>query len=149
MSILHTSPVSLELGAGEDDNHRGDQQQSKADPAPGISGPVRNSRASDIPEGVEQAGDIKAAPRAFMQPRIKNGKDNGLEQVLDQKEIDLAIFPIYVFSVDEGKTLIENMAHARYVSPMHYAYQYPPASVEKNFSNAVVFKDTLEKWVVS
>jgi len=67
---------------------------------------------------------------------------------LDQKEIDLAIFGIYIFSVDEGVTLIENGIQARYVSPMHYPYQYPPTSVEENFSNAVVFKDTLESWVV-
>ena len=67
---------------------------------------------------------------------------------LHQKEIDLAIFPIYIFSVDEGVTLIENGIQARYVSPMHYPYQYPPTSVEENFSNAVVFKDTLESWVV-
>jgi L-ascorbate metabolism protein UlaG (beta-lactamase superfamily) len=67
---------------------------------------------------------------------------------LHQKEIDLAIFPIYVFSVAEGVTLIENGIQARYVSPMHYPYQYPPTSVEGDFSNAVVFKDTLENWVV-
>jgi L-ascorbate metabolism protein UlaG (beta-lactamase superfamily) len=67
---------------------------------------------------------------------------------LHQKEIDLAIINIYIFSVDEGVTLIENGIQARYVSPMHYPYQYPPTSVEENFSNAIVFKDTLESWVV-
>jgi L-ascorbate metabolism protein UlaG (beta-lactamase superfamily) len=67
---------------------------------------------------------------------------------LHQKEIDLAILNIYMFSVDEGVTLIENGIQARYVSPMHYPYQYPPTSVEGHFSNAVVFKDTLENWVV-
>ena len=67
---------------------------------------------------------------------------------LHQKEIDLAILNIYTFSVDEGVTLIENGIQARYVSPMHYPYQYPPTSVEENFPNAVVFRDTLESWVV-
>jgi L-ascorbate metabolism protein UlaG (beta-lactamase superfamily) len=67
---------------------------------------------------------------------------------LPEKEIDLAILPISVFSLDEGVTLIEDGIKARYVSPMHYPYQYPPTSVEENFSNAVVFKDTLENWVV-
>jgi L-ascorbate metabolism protein UlaG (beta-lactamase superfamily) len=67
---------------------------------------------------------------------------------LHQKEIDLAILNIYTFSVDEGVSLIEDGIQARYVSPMHYPYQYPPAGIEVNFSNAVVFKDTLESWVV-
>jgi L-ascorbate metabolism protein UlaG (beta-lactamase superfamily) len=67
---------------------------------------------------------------------------------LPEKEIDLAMLPIFVFSVDEGVTLIEDGIQARYVSPMHYFYQYPPTYVEDNFSNAVVFKDTLENWVV-
>ncbi len=67
---------------------------------------------------------------------------------LHQKEIDLAILNIYTFSVDEGVSLIEDGIQARYVSPMHYPYQYPPAGIEENFSNAVVFKDTLESWIV-
>ncbi len=67
---------------------------------------------------------------------------------LHQKEIDLAILNIYTFSADEGQTLIENGIQARYVSPMHYPYQYPPTGIEEEFSNAVVFKDTLESWVV-
>jgi hypothetical protein len=67
---------------------------------------------------------------------------------LPQKEIDLAILPIHIFLVDEDVILIEEGIQARYVSPMHYPYQYPPTSVEENFSNVVVFKDTLENWVV-
>ncbi len=67
---------------------------------------------------------------------------------LHQRVIDLAILPITVFSVDEGVTLIEDGFQASYVSPMHYFYKYPPLGVEENFSNAVVFKDTLASWVV-
>jgi L-ascorbate metabolism protein UlaG (beta-lactamase superfamily) len=67
---------------------------------------------------------------------------------LPQKEIDLAFLTSYIFYVDEYVTLIENGIQARYVSPMHYPYQYPPTSIEENFPNAVVFKDTLENWVV-
>ncbi len=67
---------------------------------------------------------------------------------LHQTEIDLAFLPIYVFSVEEGVTLIENGIQARYVSPMDYPYQYPPSGVEEDFPNAVVFKHTLEDWVV-
>jgi L-ascorbate metabolism protein UlaG (beta-lactamase superfamily) len=67
---------------------------------------------------------------------------------LNQKEIDLAILPINIFVLDEGITLIENGIQARYVSPMHYSYQYPPTWVEENLQNAVVFKDTFENWVV-
>ncbi len=67
---------------------------------------------------------------------------------LHQKEIDLAILPVHILSIDEGVTLIENGIQARYVAPMHYFYQYPPTRVEEDFSNAVVFKDTLENWVV-
>ena len=67
---------------------------------------------------------------------------------LPQKEIDLAFLPSYIFSVDEYVTLIEDGIQARYVSPMHYPYQYPPTEIEDNFSNAVVFKDILENWVV-
>jgi len=67
---------------------------------------------------------------------------------LPQKEIDLALLPIQIFSIDEGTILIEEGIQARYVSPMHYPYQYPPTGIEENFSNAVVFKDSLENWVV-
>lgn len=67
---------------------------------------------------------------------------------LPAKGIDLAMLPINVFALDEGIAMIENGIKARYVSPMHYPYQYPPTSVEDKFSNAVVFKDLLESWVV-
>ena len=67
---------------------------------------------------------------------------------LDQKGIDLALLPINIFVVDEGVTLIENGIHARYVSPVHYSYQYPPIYIEEELSNAVIFKDTLENWIV-
>ena len=67
---------------------------------------------------------------------------------LPQKDIDLAILPIFTFAVDDYVPLIEDGIQARYVSPMHYRYEYPPTGVEENFSNAVVFKDTLESWVV-
>ena len=67
---------------------------------------------------------------------------------LPQKGIDLAFLQSYMFSVDEYVTLIENGIQARYVSPMHYPYPYPPTGIEENFSNAVVFKDILENWVV-
>jgi len=67
---------------------------------------------------------------------------------LPQKEIDLAFLPSYIFFVDEYVILIEDGIQARYVSPMHYPYQFPPTGIEENFSNAVVFKDILENWVV-
>ena len=67
---------------------------------------------------------------------------------LDQKEIDLAILPINIFVLDESVTLIENGIQARYLAPMHYSYQYPPTWVEEKLSNAIVFKDTLENWIV-
>ena len=67
---------------------------------------------------------------------------------LPQKEIDLAFLPIQIFLIDEDVILIEEGVQARYVSPMHYHYLFPPTSVEENFSNVVVFKDTLENWVV-
>jgi L-ascorbate metabolism protein UlaG (beta-lactamase superfamily) len=64
------------------------------------------------------------------------------------REIDLAILPVHLFSMDEGIPLIEDGIQARYLSPMHYPYRYPPAKIEENFPNAVVFKDTLEDWVI-
>jgi L-ascorbate metabolism protein UlaG (beta-lactamase superfamily) len=67
---------------------------------------------------------------------------------LPQKGIDLALLPSYIFYVDEFVTLIEAGIQARYVSPMHYLYQYPPTGIEENISNAVVFKGLLESWVV-
>jgi len=67
---------------------------------------------------------------------------------LHQKEIDLAFLPSYLFFDDEYVTLIEDGIQTRYVSPMHYPYQYPPTRIETIVSNAVVFKDTLESWVV-
>ncbi len=67
---------------------------------------------------------------------------------LPQKEIDLAFLPSYIFSVDEYVNLIVDGIHARYVSPMHYPYRYPPTGIEGNISNAVVFKNILENWVV-
>jgi L-ascorbate metabolism protein UlaG (beta-lactamase superfamily) len=67
---------------------------------------------------------------------------------LHQKEIDLAFVPSYLFFDDEYLTLIEDGIQTRYFSPMHYHYQYPPSGIEAIVSNAVVFKDTLESWVV-
>jgi L-ascorbate metabolism protein UlaG (beta-lactamase superfamily) len=67
---------------------------------------------------------------------------------LHQWEIDLAILPAHIFSLEEGVNLIENGFQARFISPMHYAYQYPPTSLEDNFPTIIVFKDTLEEWVV-
>jgi L-ascorbate metabolism protein UlaG (beta-lactamase superfamily) len=67
---------------------------------------------------------------------------------LPQKEIDLAFLPSYILSVLEYVPLIVDGIQARYVTPIHYPYQYPPSGIEENFSNAVVFKDTLENWVV-
>ena len=67
---------------------------------------------------------------------------------LPQKEIDLAILPSHILLLDEYISLIEEGIQARYVSPMHYPYRHPPTGIEENFSNAVVFKDTLENWVV-
>ena len=67
---------------------------------------------------------------------------------LPQKEIDLAILPSHIFLIDEYIPLIEEGIQARYVSPMHYPYRHPPTGIEENFPNAVVFKDTLENWVV-
>jgi len=67
---------------------------------------------------------------------------------LPQKGIDLAFLPIQIFLLDEDVILIEEGIQARYVSPMHYSYRYPPTEIEENFSNAVVFKDILENWVV-
>ena len=67
---------------------------------------------------------------------------------LPQKEIDLAFFTSYIFFVDEYVTLVEDGIRARYVSPMHYSYRYPPTGIEENFSNSIVFKDILESWIV-
>ena len=67
---------------------------------------------------------------------------------LPQKAIDLALLPVHIFLVEEGVILIEAGIRARYVTPMHYFHQYPPTNVEEKFSNAVVFKDTMETWVV-
>ena len=70
------------------------------------------------------------------------------EYGLPHKGIDLALLPSHIFLMDEYLPLIEEGIRARFVSPMHYPYRFPPAGIEESFSNAVVFKDTLEEWVV-
>ena len=67
---------------------------------------------------------------------------------LPRKEIDIAFLPSYVFSVEEYFPLIVDGIHAQYLTPIHYPYQYPPTGIEETFSNAIVFGDTLENWVV-
>jgi len=67
---------------------------------------------------------------------------------LHQKEIDLAFLPSYLFFIDEALPLIQDGIQARYVSPMHYHYRHPPMRIDEIVSNAVVFKDILENWVV-
>jgi L-ascorbate metabolism protein UlaG (beta-lactamase superfamily) len=75
---------------------------------------------------------------------LEDFQEYGLHQI----EIDLAILPAHIYSLEEGVTLIENGIQARYLSPMHYSYLYPPTSLEEDFSNIVVFTDVLEEWVV-
>ena len=65
-----------------------------------------------------------------------------------KSKIEIGYKPNATDSMGEGINLIEDGIQARYVSPMHYPYRYPPASVEESFPNAVGFKDTLEGWVV-
>ena len=77
-----------------------------------------------------------------------DGLANFNKYQLSQKEIDIALLPSYYFYDDEFVDLIVEAIKARYVSPMHYSYQYPPNDIENNFSNAVVFKDTLTNWVI-
>jgi len=67
---------------------------------------------------------------------------------LPQMGIDLAFLPSYIFTFDQYKPLVLDGIRARYVSPMHYPYKYPPTGIEDNYSNAVVFRDTLDNWVV-
>jgi len=67
---------------------------------------------------------------------------------LPQKGIDLAFLPSYIFTFDQYNPLVLDGIRARYVSPMHYPYKYPPTGIEDNYSNAVVFIDTLNNWVV-
>lgn len=67
---------------------------------------------------------------------------------LPQKEIDLVLIPSFILLNDEYTALIEDGIQARYVSPMHYSYRYPPTEIEELYSNAIVFKDILDNWVV-
>lgn len=67
---------------------------------------------------------------------------------LHQREIDLAFLPSYLFFIEESLTIIEDGIQARYLSPMHYPYKFPPSGIDEIVSNAVVFKDMLENWVV-
>ena len=59
---------------------------------------------------------------------------------LPQKEIDLAFLPSYIFYVDEYATLVEDGIQARYVSPMHYPYRFPPTGIEGNFCECCGFQ---------
>jgi L-ascorbate metabolism protein UlaG (beta-lactamase superfamily) len=67
---------------------------------------------------------------------------------LPQKDIDLAMLTSFIFLLEEDRPLIEEGIQARFVSPMHYPYQYPPQGIEEDYPNAVVFRDLLESWVV-
>jgi L-ascorbate metabolism protein UlaG (beta-lactamase superfamily) len=67
---------------------------------------------------------------------------------LHQTEIDLAFLPVHIYSLEEGAHLIENGLQARYLSPMHYSYLYPPTSLEEDFPTIVVLRAVMEEWVV-
>jgi L-ascorbate metabolism protein UlaG (beta-lactamase superfamily) len=67
---------------------------------------------------------------------------------LPEKKIDIAFLPSHIFSLEDYIPLINEGINARYLVPMHYHYQFPPAGIEEIYPNAVVFKNTLENWVM-
>ena len=67
---------------------------------------------------------------------------------LPQMGIDVAFLPSYVFLYEENRPLITEGIQAHYLVPMHFPLQNPPSEIEELYSNAVVFKDTMESWVL-
>jgi L-ascorbate metabolism protein UlaG (beta-lactamase superfamily) len=63
-------------------------------------------------------------------------------------EIDVAFVPDFVLTMEEYRDLVLEGIQPRYVIPTHYPYEYPPSGIEEVFPNAVVFRDTMESWVL-
>ena len=63
-------------------------------------------------------------------------------------EIDVAFVPDFVLTMEEYRDIVLEGIQPRYVIPTHYPYEIPPSGIEEVFPNAVVFRDTMESWVL-
>lgn len=63
-------------------------------------------------------------------------------------EIDIAFVPDFVLTLEEHRALALEGIQPRYVIPTHYPYEIPPSGIEGVFPNAVIFRDTMDSWVL-
>ena len=69
---------------------------------------------------------------------------------LPDKQIDVALIPLYIFQDEAYHAHITSGIEARYSIPMHFSYRAAPQPEEilANFPEAIVFQNSMESWVV-
>ena len=67
---------------------------------------------------------------------------------LPEMQLDVAFVPYFYLTQRKYHAYALEGIQARYFIPMHYEYRNPPLGIEDDFPNAVVFHDTLERWVL-
>jgi len=67
---------------------------------------------------------------------------------LPEMQLDVAFVPYFYLTRERYHAYALEGIQARYVIPMHYETRNPPLGVEADFPNAVVFHDTLERWML-
>jgi L-ascorbate metabolism protein UlaG (beta-lactamase superfamily) len=67
---------------------------------------------------------------------------------LPQRQLDVALVPDFLLTMEEFHAHVLEGIQARYVIPMHFSLQDPPLISETDFSNAFIFRETYQSWVL-
>jgi L-ascorbate metabolism protein UlaG (beta-lactamase superfamily) len=67
---------------------------------------------------------------------------------LPQKEIDFAFLQSYMYALEDFQPIIFEGIGAKYTAPMHYPAAHPPVWIEEDFPDVIVFKATMDSWVM-
>jgi L-ascorbate metabolism protein UlaG (beta-lactamase superfamily) len=67
---------------------------------------------------------------------------------LPEMQLDFAFVPYFYLTQQKHHAYALEGIQARYFIPMHYEARQPPLGIEDDFPNAVVFCNTLERWVL-
>jgi L-ascorbate metabolism protein UlaG (beta-lactamase superfamily) len=67
---------------------------------------------------------------------------------MPEMQIDVAFVPGFLITTEEYHAHVLEGIQPRYVIPMHYALDNPPLGIEEVFPNALVFRDSMESWIL-
>lgn len=65
---------------------------------------------------------------------------------LPAKQIDVAFVGLWMLTKEYHPHVLQGI-QARYIIPMHYPYKHPPSGI-RAFPDAIIFRDTMESWVL-